>query len=92
MGGGLEFASGRTEVKGERSLRWQSRAQWPPLKHTLQVCSNLHGRIEQAPLLKRQHGSPGNSLYCIEARLDKYALITMVWDAATLKAPILMAI
>ena len=59
LGGSLEFASGSTEVEGEQSLRWQSKAQWPPLKHTLQVCSNLHRRIEQAPLLKRQHGSQG---------------------------------
>ena len=39
------------------SLCGHSRALWGPLKHKLQVCSNLQGRVKQMPLLKQWQGS-----------------------------------
>ena len=39
------------------SLRGHFRALWGPLKHKLQVCSNLQGRVKQMPRLNRRQGS-----------------------------------
>ena len=55
----LELGSGEAGRGGGCVfLRWQSKAQCPPLKQALQIWSYLHGRMEQVLRLKCQHGSP----------------------------------